>query len=223
MNREINNACTGFYSSHSRSSSSTSSLSENDVSRDMRQIILRNFNCPFRRNALGCLHELYPESCLFGHPTTKSDELTLPKYLCRYQVMGMCTKMETSNRYGSNSRRFDGCDNGAHIDLLQLLDIKKLDFEFGCTTPSSEINECCICLETVRTGTKFALLEKCDHCFCAGCYISYRNSRMVYFSSAIPCPICRAASKRFYLSDKFIRSNEKARLFSRYVCSCVGH
>ena len=88
-----------------------------------------------------------------------------------------------------------------------------------------EALQCGICFDRIRSkymkqNRRFALLEKCDHCFCGPCILEYRAANMS--NAQVTCPLCRIPSKRFCLSDRFYKCDnvEKKRLFETYKCQC---
>lgn len=83
---------------------------------------------------------------------------------------------------------------------------------------TSSDSQCRICLES-EGGSRYAVLENCDHKYCEPCM---RSWVMVNPNQPVKCPTCRALSSRILLSAHFFLGDQKKAEFDSMLC-CPAH
>ena len=104
-----------------------------------------------------------------------------------------------------NNRR--PCSNGLHLTMSDLLDLgqyeRRQKGEIRRFYGRDGKRDCGICQDVVlekrlSRNRRFAILERCEHCFCATCIEEWRNTHPERGVAAVSCPMCRQVSEVAY-------------------------
>lgn len=200
-----------------------------------RRLLLALFHCPLQ---MGNRRHRQQSCCPFGHcsGTIKQRQKQrrklrdLPEYLCTDHLLNCCTQYVPTVL---KNNAISVCVNGFHLtspfdDLLDLTAFEHQNQQqIGCFITADDDRQCAICLEMVvlkkqfPKERQFALLQHCNHVFCAQCLIrwakkDYHNNRYLLRSAKeVICPLCMTIS-RFIVSCRFTDDpKQKAVLFKK--------